>query len=158
MDILNPEFLLFLKCAQQNNLRYMLIGGYAVNYYGYIRNTDDMDVWLAPTNDNKKIFMDTLLCMNYLQEEVNLLNEEDFTTGFMGVISGGDSPIDVITIVHRALSFDKAEKDQNIFEIAPGIIMKIVPYEFLKDMKLRSRREKDTWDIARLEELRNLKK
>jgi len=26
MDILNHEFLLFLKCAQQNNLRYMLMG------------------------------------------------------------------------------------------------------------------------------------
>jgi hypothetical protein len=34
MDILNEEFLLFLKCAGQNKLRYMLIGGYAVNYYG----------------------------------------------------------------------------------------------------------------------------
>ncbi len=54
MDILHPEFLLFLRCAQTNNLRYMLIGGYAVNYYGYNRNTDDMDIWLAPTNENKK--------------------------------------------------------------------------------------------------------
>ena len=51
MDILNDEFLLFLKCAQQSELRYLLIGGYAVNYYGYSRNTDDMDVWLAPTNE-----------------------------------------------------------------------------------------------------------
>jgi len=33
----------------------MLIGGYAVNYYGYNRNTDDMDVWLAPTNENKRL-------------------------------------------------------------------------------------------------------
>lgn len=158
MDLLNTEFLLFLNCAQQNNLRYMLIGGFAVNYYGYNRNTDDMDVWLAPTNENKKAFIDTLLCMNYSQEEVNPLYKEDFISGFIGVISGGDSPIDVLTIVHRDLSFDEAEKQQNIFEIEHGIFMKIVPYDFLKDMKLRSRREKDTWDIARLEELRNLKK
>ena len=158
MDILNHEFLLFLKCAQQNNLRYMLIGGYAVNYYGYIRNTEDMDVWLAPTNENKKAFIDTLLCMNYSQEEVGTLHNEDFMSGFMGVISAGESPIDVITIVHHAISFDKAEKELNTFEIEPGVFMKIVPYEFLKDMKLRSRRHKDNWDIARLEELRNLKK
>lgn len=158
MDILNPEFLLFLKCAQKNNLRYMLIGGYAVNYYGYNRNTDDMDIWLAPTNENKKAFIETLLCMKYSQEEVGPLNKEDFIGGFMGVISGGESPIDVITVVHRAISFDEAEKEQSIFEIEPGFFMKIVPYDFLKDMKLRSQREKDTWDIARLEELRNLKK
>jgi hypothetical protein len=158
MDILNPEFLLFLKCAQKNNLRYMLIGGYAVNYYGYNRNTDDMDIWLAPTNENKKTFIETLLCMKYSQEEVGPLNKEDFIGGFMGVIGGGESPIDVITVVHRAISFDEAEKEQSVFEIEPGFFMKIVPYDFLKDMKLRSRREKDTWDIARLEELRNLKK
>jgi len=35
--------------------------------------------------------------------------------------------------------------------------MKIVPYDFLKDMKLRSRRDKDMWDVASLKELRNLK-
>ncbi len=136
----------------------MLIGGYAVNYYGYNRNTDDMDIWLAPTNDNKKVFIDTLLCMNYSEEEVSPLNNEDFIGGFMGVINSGESAIDVITVVHYAISFDEAEKKQTIFEIESGLFMKIVPYVFLKDMELRSRREKDAWDIARLEELRNLKK
>lgn len=52
MDIENEEFLLFLKCAKKNNLRYMCIGGYAVNYYGFHRATDDMDIWIAPTNEN----------------------------------------------------------------------------------------------------------
>lgn len=158
MDILNPEFLLFLKCAQQNNLRYLLIGGFAVNYYGYNRNTRDMDIWLAPTQENKRTFLQVLLCMGYTQEEVKSLDEEDFVMGFMGVISAGENPIDVLTIVHHSLSFDEAEKDKNIFEIEPGIFMQIVPYNFLRDMKLFARRDKDLFDIARLEELRNLKK
>lgn len=158
MDILNPEFLLFLKCAQQNNLRYMLIGGYAVNYYGYIRNTNDLDIWIAPTDVNKKAFINTLLCMNYSHEEVHSLNDEDFSIGFMGVINDGPNPIDILSIVHHSLSFDKAEENQMLFEVVPGIMMKIVPYDFLKDMKLFARRDKDLFDIARLEELRNLKK
>ena len=52
----------------------------------------------------------------------------------------------------------KAEKNKSVFEIEQEIFINIVPYNFLKDMKLLSRREKDLWDIARLEELRNLKK
>jgi len=44
MDIENEEFLLFLKCAKQNDLRYMCIGGYAINYYGYHRVTEDLDI------------------------------------------------------------------------------------------------------------------
>jgi hypothetical protein len=158
MDILNEEFLLFLSCAQKNNLRYMLIGGYAVNYYGYNRNTDDLDVWLAPTEQNKQAFINTLLCMNYSKNEVTPLYNEDFTGYFVGNIGSQNARIDVLTIVHHAILFDEAEKNQEIFEIDEGVFMNIVPYDFLKDIKLRSTRQKDLWDIARLEELRNLKK
>jgi hypothetical protein len=33
-------------------VRYLVLGGYAVNYYGYERTTADLDVWIAvdPTN------------------------------------------------------------------------------------------------------------
>jgi hypothetical protein len=156
MDILNEEFLLFLKCARQNNLRYMLIGGYAVNYYGYSRNTNDMDAWIAPTNENKLAFINTLLCMNYSKGEVEHLLKEDFTKPFVSNIISADSRIDILTVVHKSLSYDEAEKNKNTFEVIEGVFMELVPYDFLKDMKLRSGREKDLWDIARLEELRNL--
>lgn len=53
MDIEHPEFILFLKCAQQNHLRYMCIGGYAVNYYGYHRVTEDMDIWIASSYERE---------------------------------------------------------------------------------------------------------
>ncbi|MBL7730091.1 MAG: hypothetical protein JNM88_02855 [Chitinophagaceae bacterium] len=156
MDFLNEEFLLFLKCARQTKLRYMLIGGYAVNYYGYNRNTDDLDVWLAPTNENRDVFIKTLQCMGYTEQETAPLYQEDFTTHFLGSIGANDTQIDILTIVHRMLSFEEAEKNMESFEITPGVYMQIVPYEFLKDMKLRSNREKDLFDITRLEELRNL--
>lgn len=60
MDIENREFLLFLQCAKKNNLLYLCIGGYAVNYHGFHRSTDDMDIWIAPTNEIKICFLSTL--------------------------------------------------------------------------------------------------
>jgi hypothetical protein len=132
MDILNDEFLSFLKCAQQNNLRYMLIGGYAVNYYGYNRNTDDMDVWVAPTNENKIVFINTLHCMKYAEDEVACLYDEDFTQPFIGHFGTAASNIDVITMVHDSLLYDEAEKNKSIFEIFPSLFMYFVPYDFLK--------------------------
>jgi hypothetical protein len=158
MDILNQEFLLFLVCARQHGLRYLLIGGYAVNYYGYNRNTADMDVWLAPDNKNKEAFINTLLCMNYRENEVAPLRNEDFTKPFVGTIGSSDAILDVLTVVHHSISFDEAEKQKNIYEIQPGVFLDIVPYEILKEMKLRSHREKDMFDIARLEEIRSQKK
>lgn len=61
-------------------------------------------------------------------------------------------------IIHKYVDFDKAEPNMVIHQMENIIELKLVSYDFLKDIKLRSRRGKDSWDITRLEELRNLKK
>lgn len=156
MDIEHAEFVLFLKCAEKNYLRYMCIGGYAVNYYGFHRSTEDMDIWIAPTEENKIKFLTTLHCMGYSEEETNYIKNEDFSTYFMCSLGARPHVIDVLTIIHKNIPFDEAEKKMIIHKGAGDLEIKMVPYEFLKDMKLRSTRDKDRWDIARLEELRNL--
>ena len=93
--------------------------------------------------------------MNYSENEVAPLYDEDFTGYFMGAIGPEDSKMDVITIVHYAISFDDAEKQKEIFEIETGFFLHIVPYHMLVEMKSRSRREKDNYDVVRLEEIRN---
>jgi len=44
---LPPDFKEFLKLLKEYDVRYLLIGAYAVNYHGYIRATGDMDIWIA---------------------------------------------------------------------------------------------------------------
>jgi hypothetical protein len=156
MDILHPEFILFLTCAAKNNLRYLLIGDYAVNYYGYNRNTNDLDVWLAPTIENKFAFINTLLCMKYSENEVAPLYDEDFTKPFKADIGPPSADIDFLTFVHPKISFDEAEKEKAVFNI-DNITMNFVPYDFLKQMKLFAARDKDLLDITTLEQLRNKK-
>lgn len=157
MDIEHPEFVLFLKCAKQTGLRYLCIGGYAVNYYGYHRVTEDMDIWIAPTNENKLAFINTLFCMGYTETEIDYIKDEDFATYFMITIGARPHVIDVLTIVHQQLSFNEAEKAMIVHNAGEGLELKMVPYYFLKEMKLRSSRPKDLFDIARLEELINKK-
>ena len=52
---LHPDFREFLKLLNAVRVEYLLIGGYAVGYYGYARTTLDMDIWIAlkPGNANK---------------------------------------------------------------------------------------------------------
>lgn len=95
--------------------------------------------------------------MNYSENEVAPLYNEDFTTYLVGNLGSGDARIDVLTIVHHAISFDEAEKNKQVFEITDTVFMNIVPYDFLKEIKLRSTRQKDLYDIAPLEEIRNKK-
>ena len=95
--------------------------------------------------------------MQYLEKEVAALYEEDFTEPFVGSFGTEGNDIDVLTIVHHSIDYYEAEKNKNILEILPGLIMHVVPYDYLKDMKLRSHRDKDLWDISQLEKLRNSK-
>src|SRR5262249_9398884 len=39
----------FLRELHERAIRYLLVGGYAVRYYGYARKTRDLDIWI-PTD------------------------------------------------------------------------------------------------------------
>jgi len=49
---LPPDFKEFLQLLNAHDVQYLLIGGYAVGYYGYPRPTSNMDIWIAVHLDN----------------------------------------------------------------------------------------------------------
>ncbi len=71
----------------------MCIGGYAVNFFSYHRVTEDMDIWMAPTNENKTSLINTLMCIRYSESEIAYIVDEDFTTYFMIVSAGNETPL-----------------------------------------------------------------
>ena len=52
MRRLNQNFKDLLECLNSAGARYLVLGGYAVNFHGYHRNTKDFDVWIAIDPDN----------------------------------------------------------------------------------------------------------
>jgi hypothetical protein len=54
----------------------MLIGGYAVGYYGYPRATADMDLWIAISQENakraKEVLFDFGMVLDDISEELFL--------------------------------------------------------------------------------------
>lgn len=49
---LPADFSEFLRLCGHHGVEYLIVGGYAVNHYGYPRATGDLDVWVSPTRDN----------------------------------------------------------------------------------------------------------
>jgi hypothetical protein len=49
---LPADFRDFLKLLKSHRVEYLLVGGYAVCYHGYYRNTGDMDLWIAVHRHN----------------------------------------------------------------------------------------------------------
>jgi hypothetical protein len=57
---LKPDFRDFLKLLNEEVVEYLLIGGYAVSYYGYPRPTLDIDFWIAKNRGNAQRMMRVL--------------------------------------------------------------------------------------------------
>ena len=49
---LSQDFREFLTCLNEAGVEYLVVGGHAVAYHGYIRPTRDMDVWVAVSQVN----------------------------------------------------------------------------------------------------------
>ena len=49
---LPADFKEFLQLLNSRQVEYLLIGGYAVGYYGYPQATADMDIWIATQPEN----------------------------------------------------------------------------------------------------------
>lgn len=44
--VLNKDFKEFIKLLNAHNVRYLVVGGYAVALHGYPRYTKDLDIWI----------------------------------------------------------------------------------------------------------------
>ena len=51
---LNPDYRDFLSECNAQHVEYLVIGGQAVIFYRYVRNTKDLDIWINPTSENAK--------------------------------------------------------------------------------------------------------
>ena len=52
MNIFNDDFKDFILYLNQNEVEYIVVGGYAVIIRGYSRSTGDIDIWVNKTEEN----------------------------------------------------------------------------------------------------------
>jgi hypothetical protein len=50
--VLNQDFKEFIQSLNDNQVNYLVIGGYAVALHGYPRYTKDIDIWIEMTQEN----------------------------------------------------------------------------------------------------------
>ena len=51
-NIFYPDFQDFIKICNENNVEYILVGGFATILNGYFRTTGDIDIWVNRTAEN----------------------------------------------------------------------------------------------------------
>ena len=50
--MLNQDFKEFIQSLNDNHVRYLVIGGYAVALHGYPRYTKEIDIWIEMSSEN----------------------------------------------------------------------------------------------------------
>jgi predicted nucleotidyltransferase len=77
------DFKEFLKLLNSKKVEYLVIGGYAVGYYGYPRPTGDMDIWIRSNPDNAQKIVSALEEFGFTSEPKVFLEENQIVR--MGV-------------------------------------------------------------------------
>ncbi|MBN1756807.1 MAG: hypothetical protein JW863_00730 [Chitinispirillaceae bacterium] len=144
---LHPDFKDFLRLLNSREVDYLLIGGYAVGYYGYPRATADMDIWVGVSQENAGKIIDVMRDFGFGEADLDnsLFLEKD------KVIRMGVPPVrlEVLTGV-SGVTFEDCYKNRNRFVI-DGIPVDFISLEDLIKNKRASGRHKDLEDLEHLQ-------
>ncbi len=146
--VLSENFKEFLKLLSEHKVKYLIVGGYAVAYYGHPRYTKDLDVWVKAEPDNAKKIINALEEFGFSDlgiSEKELLNEES-------IIQLGYPPerIDLI-LSASGISFDECYEKRREVEYK-GVKIGFIDIENLKLNKKATGRFQDLADLENLEE------
>ena len=113
MDILDNDLINFWKSLNQYDVKYIMVGGFAVNLHGFSRTTGDLDIWLKNESSNKKKLGKALVQFGY--DELSF-EDVDFVPGWTDFYIGSGVRLDIVTEMAglENISFDDALKRANV--------------------------------------------
>lgn len=145
-----------LKVLIEYKVNFMLVGGYAVNYYGYNRLTGDMDLWIKPDNDNKLSLLEAMKSLGFDKERIATIKEWNFEQAQLFSIL--EKPFQVEFMTHiSGIKFNDAEQLVVSAEI-DEMMVPVIHFNDLIANKLISGRTKDVADVEHLRKIRNFRK
>jgi hypothetical protein len=144
---LEEEFQELLRLLNRNNVRYLLIGGYAVILNGYVRNTTDLDLAVASDPENAECLVKALTEFGFDGENLN-------TTLFTkprSLIRMGREPLKVEILNYlEGLDFESAYENRRIAEL-DGLNISLINIDDLITNKKAVGRHIDLADVEQLE-------
>jgi len=145
--ILNQDFREFIESLNANQVRYLIVGGYAVAFYGHPRYTKDIDIWIDRTPENARRIVSSLEMFGFASLG---LTEADFLEPDT-IIQLGFPPnrIGVITSL-VGVEFNVCYSSRQVLEIE-GFQLDFIDLENLKKNKKASGRAIDLDDLEKLD-------
>lgn len=147
-NIFNDDFRDFIQALNRNQVKYMLVGGYAVILHGYRRVTGDMNIWVNRTKEN---YAKLVQAFSQFGLPVFDMTEASFLQADTAdVFSFGRPPvgIDIITKL-KGVEFEEAFPQSMQFSES-GLSIRFIHLNNLIQAKKAAGRYKDLDDIEKL--------
>ena len=143
---LPKDFSEFLRLLNSKQIEYLLIGGWAVGYYGYPRATGDMDIWISTKKENADKVIQAFKEFGF---DVPDLSSELFTKENQ-ITRIGVPPlrIEILTTI-SGVTFDECFPNRKVASI-DNIKINLISLEDLKKNKAASKRHRDLDDLEKL--------
>jgi predicted nucleotidyltransferase len=142
---LPEDFKEFLKLLNSNNVQYLLVGGWAVGFYGYPRVTADMDIFISINERNIELIKTSLLQFGVPEFDKSMLT----ITGNVFRIGRAPLRIEIINDI-SGVSFKEAFSRKVFLELEDNFHIPIISIEDLIKNKSSTGRKKDEADIEEL--------
>ena len=144
----------FINSLNNREVKYLLIGGYAMGAYGHVRGTNDLDIFIHATDENANRMMDA--CEDYGIPKSDLKKEMFLLPKMIGI---GDPPLR-IEILKAVGSFDfEYAFERKIIRNVDGVDINVVDLDdliILKKAAIKERsKARDQEDLTFLQKLKN---
>ena len=150
---MNDDFLDLLSALLAANVRFLVIGAYAVGVHGRPRATKDIDVWIEASRDNAQRVMAALRAFGAPLGDLTESDLETPGTGFkMGI---PPRRIDVLTKI-EGLTFEQAWPNRLSASFSETVVCPVIGLDDLITNKRAAARPQDLADVAALERIRRL--
>lgn len=156
MDVFDEEILNFWRALQKNNVQYILVGGYAINFHGYQRFTGDMDIWIKDNPTNRQQLRTAFIACNIGGFEI--LEHMQFIAGWTEFHLNNNMRLDILVEMRglESYTFDECLQLASIADIE-DVKIPFLHINHLIENKKRVNRPKDQADVLALEQILKLR-
>ena len=154
-----------VKSLNDAGVKYLIVGGLAVNAHGYVRLTRDIDLVIGLGPENLRRALETLIAIGYqlaIPERPESFvdpyirerwrREKNMITLKLWSDHHQRTPVDIF--VYEPFPFERELQRAERLEVCDGVMAPVVALETLLQMKREAGRPQDMLDIQELERIK----
>lgn len=143
-------YLMVIEAFNLEGVKYLVVGGFAVNFHGYNRSTADLDLWVSNEENNLESIRSAIQKVGF---EFGEDAKNELRSDRMISFSDSNSIVELITRLNisNEITFEEAYSNALLKEVE-GVQIKVISIQELKLEKAKSKRYKDLDDLSKLEE------